>query len=111
MTETQRRYYLANREKIIARQKEYNARHKDEKREYDFKRKQQIWKEKGRIMGVRRGNKCIYVSRLPERKRLCLVCEEGNVGTIVATFRSEEEVKMFEEYLNYICFGKEKVEE
>ena len=36
--EYQKRYYLKNRERIIARQKEYNARHKEEKAMYDHLR-------------------------------------------------------------------------
>ena len=111
MTEKQKEYYCRNRERIIERQKAYNEKHKEEKKEYDRIRKQKIRKEKGMMMGVRRGNKSIYVAHLPERKRPCLVCEEGNVGTIVATFRSEEEVNMFEEYLKYVCFGEKKEDE
>lgn len=36
--EYQKQYYLKNRERIIARQKEYNAKHKDEKALYDHLR-------------------------------------------------------------------------
>ena len=38
MNKYQKNYYLKNREKILARQKEYNARHKDEKALYDHLR-------------------------------------------------------------------------
>lgn len=58
--------------------------------------------------GVKRGNKSIYVAHFKERKRPCLVVEEGNVSEIVATFRSDEEVKKFWEYVNYVCFGNEE---
>ena len=97
MNEYQKQYYQKNRERIIARQKEYNARHKEEKAEYDKKRKQKIWKpdEDEMVMGVKRENKSIYVARVPGRKKLCLVCGEKNTGTIVATFCSIEEAAIF----------------
>lgn len=111
MNEYQKQYYQKNRERIIARQKEYNARHKEEKAEYDKKRKQKIWKPDEMVMGVKRENKSIYVAKVPGRKKLCLVCGEKNTGTIVATFSSVEEVKLFEEYINFICFGLSKKKE
>lgn len=43
MTES---YYTRNRERLLARQKEYNARHKEEKAAYDKARYKLIWKEK-----------------------------------------------------------------
>ena len=46
MNEYQKRYYLKNRERIIARQKDYNARHKEEKAAYDKKRYKLTWKQK-----------------------------------------------------------------
>lgn len=54
--------------------------------------------------GVKRGNKSIYVAHFPERKKPCLVVEENNRGTIVATFRSEDDVKLFWEYVDSIIF-------
>lgn len=62
------------------------------------------------MTGVKRGNKAINTIIFPDRKKPCLVCEEGNKGTVVATFRSEEEVKMFWEYVNYVCFGNDVAE-
>ena len=59
------------------------------------------------MTGVKRDNKAIMTVIFPDRKKPCLVCEEGNKGTVVATFRSEEEVKLFWEYVNYVCFGNE----
>lgn len=46
MTEKQKEYYLKNREKILDRQKAYNAAHKEEKKEYDRKRAMKRWREK-----------------------------------------------------------------
>ena len=46
MNEAQRRYYEKNREKILARQKEYNAQHKEEKALYDHLRNLKRWEEK-----------------------------------------------------------------
>ena len=63
------------------------------------------------MRGIKRGNKAIQTEIFPDRKKPCLVCEEGNAGTIVATFRSEEEVKLFWEYVDYVCFGNDKAVE
>ena len=44
--EYNRAYYQKNRERIIARQKEYNARHKEEKALYDHLRNLRIADQK-----------------------------------------------------------------
>lgn len=46
MNEKQKAYYQKNRGKILKRQKEYNARHKEEKAMYDHLRNMERWKEK-----------------------------------------------------------------
>ena len=56
-------------------------------------------------MGVVRGNKGIMVTRIPKRKKPVLMVSEGNCMTLVATFKSEEDAKNFEETLEYIAFG------
>lgn len=61
------------------------------------------------IYGIKKGDKEISVQHLPDRKKPCLVCQQGNRGIIVATFRSEEEVELFGKYLMDII-GKEEAE-
>ena len=103
MTEAQKKYYQKNRERILEKQKKYNAEHKETKKDYDFRRSQTNRKRRGITIGINRGNRSIYAANIPGRKKACLVCEEGNNGTIVATFQSEEAREMFEEYLKTIC--------
>lgn len=46
MSEYQKKYYRKNRERILERQKAYNAEHKEQKADYDRKRYKKIWKQK-----------------------------------------------------------------
>lgn len=41
----------------------------------------------------------ICVRKYPDRKKPCLVLEQGNQGIVLATFRSEEMLKLYSEAL------------